>query len=119
MEEDLSGLFSKVLGAKFAADFVRQAWEAASPEAKQSLADALVARMSKDADRNFAVSSAIEGVLAEHARQAAKAYLAERGAELDAAVRAKVDREWAGGIERVARDLLNEALRQVKAKVSW
>jgi hypothetical protein len=102
----------ELFGAKAAHEFVREAWALATPEAKQAIADALAAAVAKRiGESDWELRNVVQGAAAE----VAEAWVEEHHAEIEARVRAAMERNRAAleqYLERWARDAAQRALEE-------
>lgn len=116
-ENELGKAFGSLLGAKFAADFLRQAWESTPPEQRAAIAEQVAARVARTALEDYRVEQFVRDAAGRFIEAAVREYIATRRDELDAAVRKHVEARWDGAVRDAADLVLRRALDGVRASL--
>jgi len=106
---------AELLGARVAADFLREAWSAASPEAKQGIADALLKKVvaSISDGNNWEVNRIIDQVVTVVVKPKVEVELAKRK-DIENDIAARIASRWPHAVDGVVKTAIDEALRQVR-----
>lgn len=111
---NLAGVFNEIMGAQFATEFIQKAWDAASPEARKKIADALLARVEEMIRRDdWAVRSALEQTVAGVVRGEAEKILAPMRPD----IAKRIGERIAGDIERSMDAMIGVELKDVRKAV--
>ena len=108
-------LATELLGAKAAAELIREVWATASPEVRQQLADAVVRKLTEEIAQGhgFRASDALRYELDKIGKEVAQ----QKAAEMEQATRAELDRVWEKTVRQRAEDVVQRVLREVGMQV--
>ena len=106
----------ELFGAKAAHEFLREAWEHASPEAKRQIADALVARVmaSLQSKDDWSWREIVQGAVVRSAQGALNALASENAEQIAAAARREWERCWQAKVKDICLIELERAVEKIQ-----
>lgn len=107
-----------VMGADAMARFLREAWDTAAPAMRQLVADALVKRVAEELANPYQLRGEAERSIAATARDLAPKIVAERRADLAAALEKHVAAHFESAVRQAGNEALKEALAVLQKQMA-